>query len=99
MDDELAGRLQIKFTLENSGFKTLEAESGEEALESFISESLSLILLDVIMEGIDGVETYRQIRRLPGGKHIPIVIVRALEDEQTIGRPISETEISNVTSS
>lgn len=84
VDDDYAARLQVKFTLENVGFTVLEAKNGEDALDTFSSHAPCLILLDVIMPGLDGFATCRAIRQLPGGKHVPVVMVTALEDEETI---------------
>ncbi|WP_028583135.1 putative bifunctional diguanylate cyclase/phosphodiesterase [Desulfogranum mediterraneum] len=84
IDDDSAARLLVKFSLENSGFTVLEAANGEEAVASCMSRQPNLILLDVMMSGMDGIATCRALRRLPGGQHIPVVMVTALEDEQTI---------------
>lgn len=84
VDDDFAARLQVRFTLENAGFSVLEAESGEDALAAVAAKAPNLILLDVVMPGMDGFATCRAIRALPGGKHVPVVMVTALEDEETI---------------
>ena len=40
-----------------------------------------LVVLDVIMPGIDGFETCRQLRALPGGSQVPIMIITGLDDD------------------
>lgn len=84
VDDDFAARLQVKFTLENEGFMVVEAESGEEALAQFETYLPDLVLLDVVMPGIDGFATCKALREKPGGEHLPVIMVTALEDEQTI---------------
>ncbi len=84
VDDDFASRLTVKLTLENSGFTVIEGEDGHVALECFTQQNPDLILLDVIMPGIDGFETCRKLRKLPGGRHVPIIMVTSLEDIQTI---------------
>ncbi len=84
VDDDFASRLPVKFTLENSNFTVFEAESGQEAIDNFSSYKPELIMLDVIMPGLNGFETCRKLRDLPGGKHVPIIMVTSMEDVKTI---------------
>jgi len=84
VDDDLSARLQLRFTLENSGYSVVEAASGEEALTLFARQPPDLILLDIIMPGMDGFTACRSLRQLPGGEHTPIVMVTGLEDAKTI---------------
>lgn len=84
VDDDFAARLQMRFSLENNGFTVVEAESGLEAITYFKKAHVDLVLLDVIMPEIDGLETCREMRGLPGGRHTPIVMITGLEDPETI---------------
>lgn len=84
VDDENSVRLPIRFSLENFGFRVLEAEAGREGLDIYADQRPDLVLLDVVMEGMDGFATCTAIRQLPGGKHLPIIMMTGLEDEQTI---------------
>jgi diguanylate cyclase (GGDEF)-like protein len=84
VDDDFSARLQLRFTLENSGYAVVEAASGEEAAALFAGQPPDLILLDIIMPGMDGFATCRALRGLPGGEHTPIVMVTGLEDAETI---------------
>lgn len=84
VDDEATIRLPIRFSLENFGFRILEAESGEEAETIFDIQLPDLILLDVLMLGRDGFKTCEAIRQHPQGKVVPIVMMTSLEDEDTI---------------
>ena len=56
------------------------AESGHAALEEVQKQPIDLILMDMMMPGIDGVETCKQIRALKAYKHIPIIFMTALDD-------------------
>lgn len=84
VDDDVAARLQIRFSLENEGFTVVEAEGGMEAVGKFRTAPADLILLDVIMPEIDGLMTCQEIRKLPGGKHTPVVMITGMEDSETI---------------
>ncbi len=84
VDDDLAARLQMRFSLENEGMSVVEAETGLEALDYFRNNQVDLVLLDVVMPGIDGFMTCREIRSLPDGGHVPVVMITGLEDAETI---------------
>jgi len=84
VDDDAVTRLQIRFTLENEGLTIVEAASGLEALDYFRNNPVDLIFLDVVMPGIDGLMACREIRSLPDGVHLPVVMITGLEDRGTI---------------
>ena len=66
--------------LEKFDFKTLGAQSGEEAL-SMVKESIpDIILLDIMLGGIDGFETCRQLKANSTTKDIPVIFMTALSD-------------------
>lgn len=84
VDDDPAARLQMRFRLENEGMTVIEGESGAAALRSFRNTRIDLVLLDVIMSEMDGFTVCRRLRGLPGGAHLPVVMITALEDQETI---------------
>jgi PAS domain S-box-containing protein len=84
VDDDYGSRLQMRLSLENEGFSVIEAESGMEALGVLRHNRIDLVLLDVVMEGLDGFTTCREIRGLPDGLHLPVVMITGLEDAETI---------------
>ncbi|MBW1848965.1 MAG: response regulator [Deltaproteobacteria bacterium] len=64
VDDEERIRNGFKRILDKTGFHVLTAGSGEEALEALTREKASIVLLDLKMPGIDGMEALRQIREI-----------------------------------
>ena len=86
VDDDFSTRLQVRFTLENRVLEVVEAADGQEALDLFRRDPPDLVLLDVIMADMDGFATCRELRRLPGGAHTPVVMVTGTEDPETITR-------------
>ncbi len=81
VDDEPQIRRVMRVTLSGQGYEILEARSGEEALERFREHLPDLVLLDLNMPGIGGLEACRLLR---ADSDVPIVIltVRNTEDEK-----------------
>ncbi|RLB73658.1 MAG: sigma-54-dependent Fis family transcriptional regulator, partial [Deltaproteobacteria bacterium] len=63
VDDEISIRQSLEGILEDEGFETFFAATGEECLTLLQSESPDLILLDIWMPGIDGLETLKKIKQ------------------------------------
>ena len=79
VDDEPQARRVLRIALIARGFEVIDARSGEEALESLRRESPNVILLDLTMPGIGGLETCRLIRER---SEIPIIIASARKTEE-----------------
>lgn len=82
-DDEIIRKL-LRRVLERSGFEVDEAGSGEEALERIAMQHPDLILLDVVMDGIDGFITCRKIKNTEGMQEVPIIFVTGRADTGSI---------------
>jgi two-component system, OmpR family, alkaline phosphatase synthesis response regulator PhoP len=81
VDDEEDILDLLEYNLEKENFKVLRAMNGEEALELARKENPEMILLDIMMPRIDGVETCRRIREMPGGDYPFIVFLTARSEE------------------
>ena len=77
VDDSAAIRKQLELELREAGIASDFAESGEQALEKISSQRYDLIFLDIIMPGIDGYETCRQMRLRRELKKTPIIMLSA----------------------
>ncbi len=75
VDDDSAHRLSLKANLEEAGFETVEAGTGEEALELAESQKLDLILLDLRMPGMGGLEVLQHL--FESGLPAPVIIMTA----------------------
>ena len=79
VDDEPQLRRVMLATLTDLGYVVIDARSGEEALEKFRQETPDLVLLDLNMPGIGGLETCRVIR---SGSDVPIIILSVRNAER-----------------
>lgn len=81
-DDEPTVREVVRRYLEREGFRVLEAADGPGALALVHDESVDLIVLDLMLPGIDGLEITRQLREAaPGGEDLPIIMLTAKTSE------------------
>jgi two-component system KDP operon response regulator KdpE len=79
VDDEPQIRRVMRTTLVAQGYEVSDARTGDDALELIRSEKYDLILLDVNMPGISGVEACREIRQ---GSELPIIMVSVRGEER-----------------
>jgi len=88
VEDNRENRLLLSSLLDQAGFEIREAENGEEAIELFQQWQPHFIWMDMRMPILDGYETTRQIRDLPGGETVKIVAITAnvyqKKDEQIL---------------
>jgi CheY-like chemotaxis protein len=85
-EDEADIRFMTCFTLRYGGFEVIEARDGAQALELAQQQVPDLILLDVKMPRLDGIEACRRIKALPTLRDVPVVFVSALGQEQEVAR-------------
>ncbi len=74
----------IEYSLVREGFRVVAATSGDAGLETVIREAPDLVLLDLLLPGIDGLEVCRQLKMDPVTQKIPIIMVSAKGDESDI---------------
>lgn len=81
VDDELNIRELIKFNVAKEGFKVSEADNGQAAVAIAKSEKPDLIVLDLMLPGIDGLEVCRIIKNSRETAAIPIIMLTAKNEE------------------
>lgn len=77
VDDEPALRMVMRTRLQLSGYRVLEAETGEKALSVLASETPDAVLLDVRMPGIDGWQVLERLRALSSLESLRVIMVSA----------------------
>src|SRR5207245_8011770 len=78
VDDEDAVQKLLAYPLEREGFRVLQGRDGEEALARFRSEEVDLVVLDVMLPKLDGLEVCKRLR---AESAVPIIMLTARGDE------------------
>ena len=84
VDDEYIGRETLQSVLEGEGYELEMAENGLQAIEKAKKLLPDVILLDVMMPGMTGFEVCQRIRNDPQIAEIPIIILTALDDRESL---------------
>ena len=86
VDDDSAGRRLTRATLAKAGFAVVEAGNGRQALDLLAQGLPDLVLMDVSMPEMDGFTACSELRRLPGGTRVPVIMMTGLDDVGSIER-------------
>jgi len=86
VDDDKSNRLILSSYLKKNDYTVVEAESGLEAIELFQTDEPELVLIDVNMPLMDGLEATRQIKSMITDKFIPIIFLTAITDEKALSQ-------------
>jgi diguanylate cyclase (GGDEF)-like protein/PAS domain S-box-containing protein len=105
VEDDIRNRKLLEILLGPEGYRTLAVASGEEALELIAERAPDLILLDVILPGMSGLELAKLLKLNPATSNIPIIVVTARIDravrleglkagaEEFLTKPIDRAEL------
>src|SRR6476646_4235082 len=78
VDDEESIQKLLTYPLEREGYTVVQARDGEEALERFAERDFDLVVLDVMLPRVDGLEVCRRLRT---ASSVPIIMLTARDDE------------------
>ncbi len=81
VDDEAPIRELLAFNLQKNGYTVQEAADGPEALQTIQKAPIDLILLDLMLPGIDGIEVCRRLKENPRTAGIPVIMLTAKSEE------------------
>ena len=84
VDDDRVNLRILGGILRGEGYALTEAASGEQAIEAYAKILPDLVLLDVMMPGIDGFETCRQLRQIYGDKCAPVIFITAKSESDDV---------------
>lgn len=83
-DDAEEVRRFVEIILGKEGFNVIEAENGEEAVEQAVEKQPDLVLMDIMMPEMDGIQATAKIKNHPKTAHIPVVMLTALLDSDVV---------------
>src|SRR5260370_38517482 len=86
VDDEPSLRYLLRRQLKADGYTLYEAENGEQALAMVEQYQPDIVLLDILMPGMDGIETCTQLQALPSEKRPLVLMLTALDDPKSADR-------------
>ncbi|HSC63738.1 MAG TPA: response regulator, partial [Caldimonas sp.] len=86
VDDDEVNLLLTSVALQDQGFAVTEASSGDAAIRVLADWLPDIVVLDAVMPGLDGFETCRELRVLPGFESLPVLMLTGLDDDASITR-------------
>ena len=75
VDDSASLRQMVAFVLRGGGYEVIEATDGEDGLAKLRGQEVHLIVTDINMPKMDGLEMTRQVRAMPQYKFVPIILL------------------------
>ena len=89
VEDDVSTRKLEQMILEWAGYGTLEAENGAVALQLLEAEHADLILLDLLMPELTGMEFLKQAKSNPASANIPVVLCTSVSDQEYVQEAVS----------
>ncbi len=81
VDDSASMRQLVSFTIKHAGYEVLVAENGKDALGKLSSGKLDIVITDLNMPDMDGIELIRRLRSMPDYRFVPIVMLTTESQE------------------
>ncbi len=78
IDDDLQLQTMLNLVLSNAGYQVVQAFDGQEGLKILVNAQPSMVITDIMMPNMDGVEMFRQIQERLQDSGVPVVIMTAL---------------------
>ena len=75
VDDSATVRQVLQMTLEGAGYDVVEAFDGEDALRKLANQSVDMLVTDLNMPKMEGIQLIRQVRQGPGNRFMPIIML------------------------
>jgi len=97
VDDNRINRLKLGRALKTEGYEVLEAAGGREALEILQSETVDLVLLDLLMPEVDGFQVLEQMKSDQNTGLIPVIMVTAVDEKEDVNKCLSIGAVDYIT--
>lgn len=90
IEDEEPLQMVLKDVLTTEGYEVSLAKNGLEGLEMALYQHPDIILLDILMPKMDGLEMLKNLRADEWGKKVPVIVLTNLSDNQDIAKAVEE---------
>lgn len=90
VEDEEPLQLVLKDILSAEGYEVVEAKNGEEGLAAALEKHPALILLDILMPKMGGLEMLKKLREDAWGKTAPVIVLTNLSDNEDVAKAMEE---------
>jgi DNA-binding response OmpR family regulator len=90
VDDLATNRNLLSRRFERAGFKVIEAESGPVALDLIAKQSFDVVLLDILMPEMDGIEVLKRIRASHSQVSLPVIMVTAKAENEDVVQALAQ---------
>jgi two-component system chemotaxis response regulator CheY len=84
VDDSSTFRKVIGHSLRGAGYEVIEAAHGEEALKKLDSSAVDMVITDITMPGMSGIELIREIRDRSRYQSLPVVVLSTVDEEERL---------------
>ena len=81
VEDSVSMRQLMSFTLRGAGYDVLEAHNGKDALEMFRKHAVDMVVTDLNMPEMDGLELTKSLRSSAQNRFMPIIMLTAVDDD------------------
>ena len=81
VDDSSTVRLVLSATLKEAGYKVIEAKDGQDAIEKLEKGKVNMLITDLNMPKVDGIDLIRHVRRNPACRFMPIIMLTTEADD------------------
>lgn len=75
VDDSASIRMMLSFTLQEQGYRVIEAKDGKDGLDKLLQEKIDMVITDLNMPGLDGIGVIRGVRQNPVSRFTPIIML------------------------
>lgn len=82
--DSASLRLALRITLTGAGYEVIEAANGQEALQKLSVKHVHLIITDINMPNLDGIEFVRELKRQPAHRFTPVIMLTVESEQEQI---------------
>ena len=84
VDDSASVRMMVRYSLQGAGYEVIEAVDGMDALEKLVETDIQAMIVDVNMPRMDGIEFVRELRKVPGHRNTPVLMLTTEENRSRL---------------